>query len=287
VGNQNSRRLFTVMHYTGASYYGYVDSFDDGGTGSYNGLILEIKKRLSKGLSASANYTWSHCISDLSIGDSTGNAGAGLGMPNNRRYDRSNCQSNEIGGTFSSDRRQIFNLTVVYQTPKLANAWQSRLLSDWKVAGIYHAMSAFWVTPILSSDVALNGNSGTERPLQVLQDPRCSNPGPSPSCWINKAAFASPAPGTLSPMLRNNVPGPTFFQIDMDVSRAFRIRERESLEFRVEAFNLTNSMRPGISLPSLQAGASGVNLTYGTPTFGQITSALDPRILQLAMIFKF
>jgi hypothetical protein len=45
--------------------------------------------------------------------------------------------------------------------------------------------------------------------------------------------------------------------------------------------------RPGISLPSLQAGASGLNLTYGTPTFGQITSALDPRILQLAMIFKF
>jgi hypothetical protein len=34
-------------------------------------------------------------------------------------------------------------------------------------------------------------------------------------------------------------------------------------------------------------GRSGLNLTYGTPTFGQITSALDPRILQLAMIFKF
>lgn len=291
VGNQNSRRLFTVMHYPGASFYGYVDSFDDGGTGSYNGLVLAVQKRLSKGLSTFANYTWSHCISDLSIGDSTGNAGAGLGIPTNRRYDRSNCQSNEIGGTFSSDRRQIFNLTVVYQTPKVSHAWQSRLLSDWKVAGIYHAMSAYWVTPILSSDVALNGNSGTERPAQILPDPLCSNPGPSPSCWINKNAFSNlPShlpPGTLSSLRRNNVPGPSFFQIDMDVSRAFRIREKQEIEFRAEAFNLTNSMRPGISLPSLQAGASGLNLIYGTPTFGQITSALDPRILQLAMIFKF
>ena len=180
---------------------------------------------------------------------------------------------------------------MVYQTPKFANAWETRLLSDWKFAGIYHAMSAYWITPFLSSDVSLTadaaGGNGIQRPLQVLQDPLCPNPGASPSCWINPKAFASPAPGTLSPMLRNNVPGPTFFQVDMDVSRAFRIRERHEIEFRAEAFNLTNSMRPGISLPSLQAGASGVNLTYGTPTFGQITSALDPRILQLAMIFKF
>ena len=89
-----------------------------GGTSSYNGLILAVQKRLEQGTSINANYTWSHCIGDLSIGNSTGNAGGGyqilstatgVGIPNNRRYDRSNCQSVEIGGTFSSDRRQNFN----------------------------------------------------------------------------------------------------------------------------------------------------------------------------------
>lgn len=297
--NQNFRRVFTLSGLPGTVVtstagiptpaYGYVDSFDSGATSSYNGLILEVQKRFGQGFSAFANYTWSHCIGDLSIGDGTGNAGQGLANPNSRNYDRSNCQSNEIGGTFSSDRRQIFNLTLVYQTPKFSNVWQDWLMSNWKVAGIFHAMSAYWVTPILSSDVALNGDSGNERPAQILANPLCANPGPS--CWINPAAFSSSpqylAPGTLSGLLRNNIPGPGYFGLDADVSRQFRIRERQTLTFRAEAFNLTNSMRPGISLPSLAAGASGLNLTFGTPTFGQITSAQDPRILQLALIYAF
>jgi hypothetical protein len=291
VGNQNYRRVFVLNHYpgtvlpTGSPAFGYVDSFDDGATSSYNGLILSVQKRFSKSVSAFANYTWSHCIGDLSIGDSTGNAGAGLAIPNNRAYDRSNCQSNEIGGTFSSDRRQIFNLNVVYQAPKLSNVWANRILSDWKVSGIYHYMSAYWVTPILSTDIALNGDSGTERPVQILADPLCANP--SPSCWINPKAFTTPAPGTLSPLNRNNIPGPSFFQFDLALSREFPIAERYRFEIRGEAFNITNSFRAGIPLPSNLAGASGLNLTYGTPTFGQITSALDPRIVQLAAKFTF
>ena len=121
-GNTNFRRLFTVNNYPGNKYYANVDILDSSGTSSYNGMILAIQKRLSKGLSTSANYTWSHCIGDLTIGNSTGNAGGGFPKPNNRRYDRANCQSIEIGGTFSSDRRQIFNWTTVYETPKFGQS---------------------------------------------------------------------------------------------------------------------------------------------------------------------
>ncbi len=292
--NAQFRRLFTLAGYTGNKSYGYVESLDSGGTASYNGLVLSLTKRLSKGFLANANYTWSHCIGDLSIGDSTGTAGAGLAIPNNRNFDRSNCQSNEIGGTFSSDRRQIFNLTLVYQTPKLGNPWATRLFSDWKVAGIWRYTSAYWVTANLSSDVALNeDSSANQRPVQVLQNPLVSNPG-SPCAntapcvsWINPAAFASPALGTLSATGRDNIPGPSFFNMNASLIRDFLIREKYSLEFRAEAFNLTNTLQPGISLPSLAAGASGLSLTYGTPTFGEITSAQDPRILQLALKFTF
>ncbi len=290
-GNQNYRRAFVLNHYPGTIFsngspaFGYVDSFDSGATSSYNGLLLRLQKRFSKGFLMDANYTWSHCIGDLSIGDSTGNAGQGLANPNNRRYDRSNCQSNEIGGTFSADRRQIFNLTVVYQSPKFSDRWTNIFLSNWKVAPIYSFKSAYWISAYLSTDVALNGDSGNERPVQVLSDPLCANP--SPSCWINPKAFVSPAPGTLSGTGRNNIPGPHFFGIDMAVSREFPILERYRVEFRAEAFNLTNSFRAGVPLPALTAGVSGVNTIFGTPTFGQITSALDPRILQMALKFSF
>ena len=286
--NAAARRLFTINNYPGSAYYGYVERLDSGGTGSYNGLSLALQKRFSKGFVMNTNYTWSHCISDLSIGDSTGNAGAGLAIPNNRRYDRSNCQSNEIGGTFSSDRRHIFNTTIVYEVPRFSNRRLSMFASGWKFAEIFTARSAYWITPVLASDVSLTQDSAAnQRPVQVAASPLCSNPGPSPSCWINPAAFASPALGTFSPLGRNTIPGPRFWQFDTAFSREFSTGEKGGLEFRAEAFNLTNSMRPGISLPSLQAGASGINTTFGTPTFGQITSALDPRILQIAMKFSF
>ncbi len=279
--NQNYRRVFAINNYPGAvtaagvPMFGYVDSFDSGATSSYNGLLLQVQKRFSKGLSTFANYTWSHCIGDLSIGDSTGNAGQGLANPNNRAYDRSNCQSNEIGGIFSADRRQIFNLNIVYQTPKFSNVWATRLLSDWKFAEIFHYTSAYWISAYLSSDIALNGDTANERPVQVLGNPLCANP--SPSCWINPKAFTTPAAGTLSPLLRNNIPGPSFFGWDSALSREFPVREGYRLEFRAEAFNITNSFRAGVSIPALNAGTSGVNTTFGTPTFGQITSALDPK----------
>lgn len=291
VGNYNARRAFTLANYpgvilpNGATAFGYVDSFDSGATSSYDGLLLQVEKRFSKGFSAFANYTWSHCIGDLSIGDSTGNAGQGLVIPNNRNYDRSNCQSNEIGGVFSADRRQIFNLNLVYQTPRFSNVWATRLLSDWKFAEIFHATSAYWISAYLSTDIALNGDTGNERPVQVLSNPLCANP--SPSCWINPKAFTTPAPGTLSSLGRNNIPGPDFFGWDSALSREFVIREGYRFEVRGEAFNITNSFRAGVSLPSNLAGGSGVNTTFGTPTFGQITSALDPRIVQLAMKFTF
>ena len=284
--NTNQRRLFTINNYPGANKYADIDVLDSGGTSSYNGLILAIQKRLSKGLQTNANYTWSHCIGDLTIGNSTGNAGGGFVEPNNRRYDRSNCQSVEIGGVFSSDRRQIFNWTTVYETPKFSNKTVNMLGSGWKFSGIYRAQSAPWLTVSLSSDVSLTGAApGSQRPNATGVAPLCANPGPT--CWLNPLAFVAPTAGNLGNMGRDNVQGPAFWQVDAAAVRDFKIREGYTLEIRAEAFNLTNSRRSGIAPPSLAAGASGLNLVVGTPGFGTQTSSLDPRIMQMALKFVF
>jgi hypothetical protein len=49
------------------------------------------------------------------------------------------------------------------------------------------ATSAYWITPYLSSDIALNGDTNNERPVQILQNPLCANLGPA--CGINPKAF--------------------------------------------------------------------------------------------------
>ena len=66
------------------------------------------------------------------------------------------------------------------------------------------------------------------------------------------------------------------WSFDVALSRAFRFQESQRLEFRVEAFNLTNSFRPQNPANSLTSGL-----------FGQIRSAYDPRILQFALKYVF
>ncbi|HEY3839794.1 MAG TPA: carboxypeptidase regulatory-like domain-containing protein [Bryobacteraceae bacterium] len=283
--NTNARRIFTLNQYSGASLISNMDQLDDGGTASYNSLTLAVEKRLSQGVSANANYTWSHCIGDLTDGNSVGSGQGGLAEPANRRQDRSNCVSREVNGDFSSDRRHLFNFTVVAETPRFANRKMRTLATGWQAAGIYRAQSAAWLTVAMSPpDRQLSGING-QRPLQVLPDTLCANP--TSSCWLNPAAFAVPAPGTLSTMNRANVPGPGFWQLDMSVARTFQITERQKLQVRAESFNLTNSFRAGIAPPNLTAGSPGISLALGSPNFGRITSALEPRLLQLAMKYVF
>jgi hypothetical protein len=60
-----------------------------------------------------------------------------------------------------------------------------------------------------------------------------------------------------------------------------------SIEFRGEAFNLTNSFRPGVPTTSSSGDGSGDTTTVNSPQFGQILTARDPRILQVAGKFVF
>lgn len=283
-GNLNERRVLYLQNPAQGKYIGYMDEIADGGTASYNALVLSVQKRLSRGILANANYTWSHCIGDESVGSSAEAAGGGYTQPDDRRADRGNCVSDTLSGLESTDRRQIFNLTLVAQAPQFNNRAMHILVSDWKMAWIYRATSGSWLTVTSSTDRQLSGQTN-ERLNQINSNPLCANPGPS--CWINPASFALPAYGTLGNLGVSNIPGPGFFQLDLALSREFRVHEGQTLEVRGEAFNLTNSFRAGAESNGTPNGLSGITLTMPSATFGQILSALDPRILQIAMKFVF
>jgi hypothetical protein len=279
--NTNVRRLAYLRNPQDGQYLGFVDQFESGGTINYNGLILSAEKRLSHGVSLNANYTWSHCIGDATIGSLVGGTGAGLLDPNNRRFDRGNCQTGTLDGTQSLDRRHIVNFTAVLESPRFSLRALRIVASNWVLSSSYRYLSSAFLTAVTGTDRQLSGTSGQDqRPNQILSDPLCSDP--RPSCWVNPAAFAEPALGTLGNSGRSSIPGPGFWGIDMALSRIFRVHEGMSVEARGEAFNLTNSFR---------AGSPGQPLVItdrsNTGQFGQIITAQDPRIMQVAMKLVF
>jgi hypothetical protein len=290
--NVNNRRVLNVADPTGAPL-GYITQYDDGGTQGYNGLLLTSTWRMRSGLALNGNYTWSHCIglapiTLLNPGADYIHGGYGINIPgaSDRNADVGNCVA---------DRRQIANVTLVYTTPRYSNDWARRIATGWAFSSTVQARSGSWfnvVTGVLPDPSTGNGaNASTQRPNQILpsayatnQGASCGSPGAFCEQWLNSAAFGSVPIGTYGNMGAYDLVGPSFWQWDMALSRQFRIIENNALMIRFEAYNVTNSFRPG-----------NPNLTQSGGTFGTITADATPpgqatapaRVLQFAMKYVF
>jgi hypothetical protein len=272
--NINQRRSTYLANSTDGQYLGPVDRFETGGTVSYNGLVISAQRRFSH-VNLNGNYTWSHCIGDVTQASTVGGVNAGPLDPSNRRLDRGNCQTPTLDGTQALDRRHNANFTAVLEAPRFSGGGLVRALtSDWRLSTSYRVLSGAFQTVTLGVDRQLTGYAN-QRPNQILANTLCDDP--NPGCWINRAAFDANVPfGTLGNLGRSNVRGPGFFEIDAALSRIFRIAEKKSFELRGEAFNLSNSYRAG-----------PVTTNLSSTQFGQILTAQDPRIIQLAAKIVF
>ena len=270
-GNIASRRVLTLANPSAGKFYGAIGETEDGGTGNYNAMLLSVQRRRAKGLTISGNYTLSHCISDGVVSQ----PGSGGITPGLRRFNRGNCGT-AAGGTTSvsgGDRRHVVNLSTVVESPQFANPMVRRLGSGWQLSGILKLQSGTSVAVTTGTDVTLTGTTDNGRALQLLADPYM--PNKNRDQWLNPAAFARPANGQYG-NAANSIRGPGLFTLDMGLTRKFQIREGQSVEFRAEAFNLPNHV-------------NGYNpsTVLNSQTFGRITSALDPRIIQLALKYVF
>jgi len=266
-GNTNARRRLSLEKPQEGQSFAAIDEFDDGGTQSYKGVLLSVHRRASRRISLIGNYTLSYCTSDY--GDTNG-FGPSPGMsyldPNNRRFDRGNCDS---------DRRHLFNLAAIAETPQFSDRALRVVVSGWKVSGIYKKSSGAFLTVTTGFDQALTGIAN-QRPNQVLENPYRDTSGRPLTVYLDPLAFSLPPNGTLGNMRRATIQGPGTWQFDAALSKIFRIRGIQNAEFRAEAYNVTNSFRPG-----------NLNTVLGTASFGQIRTALDPRIMQFALKYTF
>jgi hypothetical protein len=154
--------------------------------------------------------------------------------------------------------------------PKLVRA----AFGDWQTTGIWTWRSGLPVNVTSGQDRSLSG-VGQDRGDLILPDPSAATQ--SIATWFNPAAFQLAAPGTFGNSPRNLLRAPNVFNLDWSLSKSFRITERFQTQFRGDFFNLLNN-------PHFNAPGSSV---ASTSTFGKISSAADPRILQLSLRVRF
>jgi hypothetical protein len=262
VGNTNSRRYLVLTNPTEGRYFADVPTADDRGTGKYNGLLVSLNRRMSNHWSLLSNFTWSKCINDGDPGIDITNF---YPDPNDPKSNRGPC---------NSDRRYMYNGSVILQSPGVGSGLARAATEGWQLATIVQARSGASFTPSMTGDLALTGTNN-QRPI-VTGDPSALSGDQSRLNWFNKAAFVANSPGVWGSATRGMIRGPMYMNVDMSLTRSFKMGATRRLEVRAEAFNVFNRF---------QLGDPVVN--FNATTFGTIITAMPPRVMQFAAKFEF
>jgi hypothetical protein len=183
------------------------------------------------------------------------------------------------------DLTHIFSTSVVYELPfgkgkKLTShsAVLDYVVGGWQTNAIVSLHSGTPYTLGVAGDIANTGNSnngGFYERLNVIGNPKLDNP--TTAQWFNTKAFAVPASFTYGNLGRNTLRTNWSRNLDLSLFRDFRVRELMSLQFRAEAFNLTNTPVWGTPVAN-----------FSNANFGRVLSvANSPRQLQLALKLRF
>jgi hypothetical protein len=245
--------------------FGSVGLFSSYNNSHYNSLRLNAEKRFSHGVSLLANYTYSRMTDDFSP-----NGANGQTDPFNTKFD---------AGPSNDDVPSVFNLSGTGAIPAAPlHGLAAKLLNGWQVTGITNWRSGFAYSIFSNVDNSFSG-VGSDRADYLGGNITLDRSRPHRLLaqeYFNVAAFSTNAIGTFGDSGKNILRGPRYFDTDMGLQKNFALLESTSLQFRAEFFNIFNNVNFNQPQNFL-----------GTSSTGQITSALDPRILQLALKLSF
>lgn len=235
-------------------------------TSSYHALEVKGEKRYSSGLNLSLAYTWSKLM-DYGIGPFGGEALGASSIQN--WYD---LASEWSASTTDQTHRLILN--GVYELPffKSGNGLPKAVLGGWQVGGIWSAFSGgpLGVTSNVNNTFSQGGG---QRPNWSGVSPCVDNP--TVTRWLDSSVYSIPAAYQFGNAGRtlNGCRSDNTRQIDLSVTKNTRIKEKLNLQFRTEAFNLTNNVR-----------FAPPNQSFGNPQFGQSNSQGNlPRVVQFGL----
>jgi len=256
-GNLNQRRPLYPT-------FGSITDMSSQGNSTYHALQVTLNKRLSKGFTVLANYTFGKLLDDAS---SDGDAPAN---PWNIAAEK---------GHSDFDITHRFAASYIWELPKLRNrhAALRSVLGHWEINGIVVLESGRWLTVVSGQD--RSGTGVNEDRADVVGNwrlPEGRSRSEKIARWFNTDAFVVNAPGTFGTAGRNVIPGPGQIDLTFGLFKNIPIRESHRLQFRAEIFNLFNRVNLG-----------NPNTNRSSGNFGRITGAGDPRVVQLALKYLF
>jgi hypothetical protein len=246
-GNANLRRPYKG--------YGTIPYNENTAVSKYHGLEVSLVRRFSRGLMLEGSYTFSKGLANAE------------GSPMDSR------NKNLDFGYIDLDRTHVLSFNYVWELPifKGRKDVLGRVIGGWQVSGISSFQSGLPLNITQPGDVAsFGGGTGGQRP-DIIGDPK-QGIGESLNRYFNTAAFrAVTQTGRVGTSPFNPIHGPGIANFDVSLYKTVRFAgERAKLQFGVETFNTFNH-------PQFEAVGTQLN----TATYGFVTDARDPRVVQL------
>jgi hypothetical protein len=232
-------------------FTGGLNVFDSSDYSNYGGLQFIFKRRIQKGLGFQFGYTLSKSKDNRSWDPSLSTVSTGsVQSASSTPFDLRDRNLNYTWSDF--DRRHVFQGTYTYELPfgkgrRFLSGMPSvvnYVVGGWETAGtvlwasgrpftVYSGINS--VSNVVQSTADCNGCTRDSGSL-VLESGR--------NFWFDastRSQFAAPAPGSIGNTGRNFFLAPTYFQWDASLSKQFRITEKVSFNFRVDARNVLNN----------------------------------------------
>ncbi|MBK7930945.1 MAG: carboxypeptidase regulatory-like domain-containing protein [Bryobacterales bacterium] len=243
------------------------------GVSSYHAGIARAEKRFSRGFNLLTTYTWSKSLDNVDAGTAPfGNEGNAYSDYYNRRAD---------WGPSTIDIRHRVTLSSVYQLPfgrgkpLLRTGWGRKLAGGWSLGAVFTTQSGGPVTVSTQQNTTFAFSSGGLR-ANVLRDPNLPAGERTLTRWFDTTAFAQPEPYTFGNQGVGLVRADGQINLNLTVSRNFRLSERTRMQFRAEGFNVAN--HPDFRTP---------NRVFEGPGFGIVSAARPARQMQLGARLEF
>ncbi len=325
-GNGPNGSVTNIDSLRSATNFGTIGEFARGGSASYHSLQALFRSRIGSRSSFQASYTWSHSIGDVELDNSSGSVNQEAFIdPGNTRLDKGNTNIN---------RPNIFVANEVFDLPKLgsSNGFTRSVLGGWELNSIINIQSG------ASFSVFTNGVTDANHAVNPMQIPGAApcvastgancyqlstltgtgfgnnqranatgigcDSGSSGDQLLNPAAFTLVGYqiGTVGTVRRGSCAGADARDVDVQLAKNWKIKERYGIKFSFDFFNFFNHANfdsqnlegTGFNPTSVTCGANACSPTNNvvqsqTPVtnFGTAGSVHPGRELQYTLRFTF